>query len=225
MRFPLLLLIFLIKTSTIIAQNYTSLGDAPKKAVRAYEKAQDLEKERAAEQAEEQYKKAIELAPIFIDAHFALAELYYKQQRFEEAKKHYTQTVQMSAIYKPQATFTLGLISERDKKWAEAADLYDAFLRLKRDAELIEKAKQRTAYCRFRATAYANPVPFKPVNMGSNINSGNDEYLPSLSLAHRSTRRATKAHKRLPLTAKQLCSTLATVPTAWANAIFTFQTL
>ena len=33
----------------------------------------------------------------------------------------------------------------------------------------------------FRRTAMANPVPFKPENMGANVNSPDDEYLPTLT--------------------------------------------
>jgi outer membrane protein OmpA-like peptidoglycan-associated protein len=175
-------LFLLCLAQTLCAQDYTSLGDAPKKALNAYEDGVYQVREKAWDKAETAFLKAIKIAPNFIDAHWQLGELYYTQKSLAKAEQCYQATVRLSPNYKPQTLFTLGLIHEQAKNWAQAADDYDAFLQLKRDPELIKKAIFQTAYCRFRALAYANPVPFIPKNLGENINSKHDEYLPSLSI-------------------------------------------
>jgi outer membrane protein OmpA-like peptidoglycan-associated protein len=176
------LFISFFAASNMIAQNYVSFGDAPKKASKAYDEAIEFLREKELVKAEEALQKAVKVAPNFIDAHWQLGELYFQQKKYPEAETAYKRSVQLSQSYKPQTLFTLGLIQERQKNWAKAADQFDEFLKLRRDPELIKKATRQAAYCRFRAVAYANPVPFEPKNLGKSINTINDEYLPSLSI-------------------------------------------
>lgn len=182
-------LFFAFSGFTNAQMTYVSLGDAPKKALAAYEDGVFYIKERNPDRpernkanAEKQLKKAIEIAPNFIDAHWYLGEFYYTQKRFEEARNSLERVVILNAAYKPQTYFTLGLIEERTKNWAKAVENYRQFLKILRDPKLVADAKYRAEYCAFRAAAYANPVPFTPQNLGDSINTANDEYLPSLSL-------------------------------------------
>ena len=161
---------------------YVSLGDAPKKALQAYEDGQYYMREKEWAKAETALQKATQIAPAFIDAHWQLAELYYQHARFAEAEAAYRQTANLSTRYRPQVLFTLGLLQEKQEKWQAAAEFYAQFVANKRDATLLPEAAYRAAYCAFRAQAYANPVPFAPSNLGPNINNGNNQYLPSLSL-------------------------------------------
>ncbi len=176
--------------SNCMAQTgYVSLGDAPKKALSAYEDAIFLVKEKNPDdpkknkiKAEKLFKKAIEISPSFIDAHWDFAEFLYYQKRYAEAKSEFERVVVLNETYKPQAYFTLGLLEEQEKNWQKASENYRHFLKIKRDPQLHDDAKKRADYCDFRKNAYANPVPFSPKNMGDSINTSNDEYLPSLSL-------------------------------------------
>jgi hypothetical protein len=59
---------------------------------------------------------------------------------------------------------------------------YDAFLQFKNiRVETRDIAELRRASCVFGINAMQNPVPFKPINLGSNVNSSMDDYWPSLS--------------------------------------------
>ncbi|MEY4927911.1 MAG: hypothetical protein RI894_2347 [Bacteroidota bacterium] len=183
------LLIFCVFSLVKAQTNYTSLGNASKKALSAYEDGVFYIKEKYPEnpennrkKAEKFLKKALELSPDFIDAYWQLGEFYYSQKRYDEAKAAYERVVILSASYKPQTYFTLGLLEEKAKNWAKAADNYRNFLKQQRDPQLTGDAKRRANYCVFREKAYANPVPFSPKNLGDSINTTNDEYLPSLSL-------------------------------------------
>ncbi len=175
--------------NSLAQTGYVSLGDAPKKALSAYENAVFLIKEKNPDdpkknkiKAEKYFQKAIEISPNFIDARWNFAEFLYYQKRYAEAKKEFERVVILSETYKPQTYFTLGLLEEQEKNWQKAAENFRHFLQLKRDPLLFDDAKKRADYCDFRKNAYANPVPFSPKNMGDSINTANDEYLPSLSL-------------------------------------------
>ena len=169
--------------NSVAAQGtYTSLGNAPKKALNAYKDAQAKGKEKLYADAIKEYRKSITLAPDFIDAHYELAEILYLQKQYEAARFEYQKVTRLSKTYMPQALFTIGLLYEKEGDWTNAADYYEDFLALKRDPELTAKAKENLPNCRFRAYATENPVPFNPRNMGDSINSERNEYLPSLSL-------------------------------------------
>ncbi|MBR1792435.1 MAG: OmpA family protein [Bacteroidales bacterium] len=68
----------------------------------------------------------------------------------------------------------------------EAINHYEAFLKNAPDNQRMESwrdhAKQGMAIANFRKTSLSNPVAFEPKNLGSAINSRDDEYLPALTV-------------------------------------------
>ena len=42
-------------------------------------------------------------------------------------------------------------------------------------------AKKLLSDCKFSLEAIQHPVPFKPINLGPEINTGDDEYLPAIT--------------------------------------------
>jgi len=48
-----------------------------------------------------------------------------------------------------------------------------------------DSARKMIDKCQFALTQVANPVPFKPENIGQNVNTDLDEYWPSLSVDER----------------------------------------
>ena len=87
------------------------------------------------------------------------------------------------------------------KQYTMAHDCYSHALSLAEQRGMLQWAKEaregmRTA--EWRQHAIDNPVPFKPINLGPNVNTADDEYLPALTadyrmlmFTRRSPRRAT----------------------------------
>lgn len=77
---------------------------------------------------------------------------------------------------------TLGDIYMEQGKWAEARQKFDQFLKTgSRHKAWVEEAQHNIDCIDFRLYALANPVPFNPQNLGANINTAYDEYLPTLT--------------------------------------------
>ena len=81
-----------------------------------------------------------------------------------------------------EAQLLLGTIELRRGNNQVAIDEYEAYFRQKgRNSLWDREAELGLATARFRLQAMANPVPFKPINLGPDINTADDEYLPSLT--------------------------------------------
>ena len=78
---------------------------------------------------------------------------------------------------------TLGDMRMEWGQWDEAERCYEEFLKLdKKHQDWRSEAEHNVECIRFRRTAMQNPVPYHPKNMGNNINSKFDEYLPALTV-------------------------------------------
>ncbi|MCR4659703.1 MAG: OmpA family protein [Bacteroidales bacterium] len=81
-----------------------------------------------------------------------------------------------------EAQLLLGTVELRRGNNEAAAHEYETYQTMKGRNSLWDKEADlglRTA--RFRHNAILNPVPFKPINLGPNVNTADDEYLPSLT--------------------------------------------
>ncbi len=71
----------------------------------------------------------------------------------------------------------------RSEQYDEAIDYYEAFLEHDtKHPHWKETARKNIAIAEFRLRSFVNPVSFEPVNLGTNINSRDDEYLPGLTV-------------------------------------------
>lgn len=77
---------------------------------------------------------------------------------------------------------TLGDYYLEQSRYNEAISQYEGFLRVDhKHKDWREDATKGIATAQFRINAMDHPVPFKPVNLGPNVNTPNDEYLPALT--------------------------------------------
>lgn len=97
----------------------------PKKARKLYEKALKSERNGKPEQAVEKVKQAIDIAPVFFQAHTALAVAYLNTGKFDEAEYHSQIALELNPHYLPAREVKgLGLFFRG--KFREAAEILRA---------------------------------------------------------------------------------------------------
>lgn len=133
------------------------------------------------ESAKEKLELAVKASPKFDKAHLYLANVYYQLEDYSAAIKSYEYTIQQESFpnkvyqYLAQSYFE---VQELDK----AIEQIEQYLANDKISELSKaEGNQLKANAIFSKTAILHPVPFEPINLGSNINSEMDEYLPSLN--------------------------------------------
>lgn len=153
-----------------------------RKAIDAYNSAiQDYSMHRY-EQAAAALKSAITADPQFMDARMLLAEVYEDMNNRELAIQAYAEALEKDPGFYPYGFVRLGNLLFNEGRYGEAESSYLRFLDMHTPGlDQNEKARMAVDRCRFAMEAVANPVPFKPVNLGPSVNSPQDDYWPSLS--------------------------------------------
>jgi outer membrane protein OmpA-like peptidoglycan-associated protein/tetratricopeptide (TPR) repeat protein len=126
-----------------------------------------------------QLQNAVEADKNFIEAHAQLADLHKALAQHKEAAEHYRRVLDLN----PE--FSRGVYLKLGESEITLADYTQAKVHLEKyityptlTAENRFYARKLIADCDFSIEAINKPVPFKPVNLGPEINSANDEYLP-----------------------------------------------
>ena len=151
-----------------------------KRALAQYNKGREYLNTDKAAKATESFLDALADAPTFIDARILLADSYYAQQNYTQAGNELKRALMIDSLYMPRMLYSLGKYAEKDKDWLNAARYFERFARIDK-TELGNKATYLAANNRFRYTAYKNPVPFVPKNMGAAVNASGPEYFPSIT--------------------------------------------
>lgn len=165
---------------SVRAQNYTT-GD--KKAIKLYEKGQTALYQGNGDEAVRCFEQALAVDGGFLEAHLMLAEWFFDTRKPDQARSHYRAVVDANPSFFPAAWLQLGKLELADGNYDKAESDFSNLLKYEtKDKSRREEAQQGIETARFRKNAIANPVPFKPVNLGANVNTAADEYLPSLTV-------------------------------------------
>ena len=121
--------------------------------------------------------------------------------QYEEAVKLLHRALDIDPTY-AEAWLLLGNQQMALQQYADAVESYDKCLGISPLSKQWEKeAVSNRSTAQWRRHAVENPVPFRPVNLGSNVNSGYDEYMPALTADYRTlvfTRRARRRPETPP---------------------------
>jgi outer membrane protein OmpA-like peptidoglycan-associated protein len=173
----LALLLFVAHTTE--AQDYTTSN---KKAIKAFESGQSDLYQGKTSSAIKSFEQAVQLDPNFCEANLMLAEWYQDAGNADLSKQYYYAAVKSNATFFTPAWLQLGDMELTAGNNEKARDNYQTFLRLDTKNKDRHEAAQHGLDCAtFRLNAVANPVPFTPQNLGTGVNTANDEYLPALT--------------------------------------------
>ena len=161
-------------------------------AISAQSKAEKKFDRAVAMMAKTEYDKAEKLLLEIISDHddfqpayLALGEMYYAEKSFEKAKGMLLEVERIDDKYDFNAYMKLSDIYSREEKYDSAIVYLEKYLSLVPDSERYAERRDEASHLiscfRFRIEALDNPVEFNPKNMGPNINSENNEYLPTMT--------------------------------------------
>lgn len=132
--------------------------------------------------AEIYFREAISIDKRFYEAYMMLGELMAKRRRYSEASLNYKVAVKIDSLYFKPFYFNLANTEMMSGEYYNALIHFNVYLA---QTGMSEKNKiiaaKSVKNCEFALKAMKNPVPFNSVSIGSSINTGDDEYWPSIT--------------------------------------------
>ena len=151
-----------------------------KEAIKQYALANESLDEHLFDDAIAQLQKSIEADGKFIEAHYLLADIYRLTRRNKDAIEEFKKVIVLNADFNRAVYLKMGDAEIALAQYADAQKHLEKYLTYDNISNQNQFwAKKLISDCVFSLQAIAHPVPFKPVNMGSEINTADDEYLPT----------------------------------------------
>ena len=161
---------------------YTTRKTTNSHALGAYKKGNEYVQRQQFDKAISQYKKSLKKDPLMVDAIIKLGGVYYEMGDFNKAKSYFRKVIKIAPNYKPKVYYTLAVIATKSKDYETAIGLGEKYLSYpKIKGRKRVSGEQKLANWRFAKDAVKHPLPFKPKNLGPNINTFEPEYLPSFT--------------------------------------------
>ena len=155
----------------------------PKKAMKAYESAQDAFVKRDYEKAISQVEKAVKIDSDYAEAWLLQGEIGMESGKYDLATEGYERSLQADSLLFPPAALTLAGLYDKKMRYADEIKLLEWFQKTAPGNKANdEKAARMLVNARFRDEAVKHPVDFNPVNLGEGVNTKNDEYVNALEL-------------------------------------------
>ena len=178
MKVFFVLVLTLCLSVALYAQRQYSTTD--KEAIKQYALANESLDEHLYDDAIAQLQKSIEADNKFIEARYLLADVYRLLRRNKESIDEFKNVITLSPDFNRAVYLKLGDVQISQAQYAEAQKNLEKYLTYSDISNQNQFwAKKLIADCEFSINAIAHPVPFKPVNMGPEINTADDEYLPT----------------------------------------------
>jgi outer membrane protein OmpA-like peptidoglycan-associated protein/tetratricopeptide (TPR) repeat protein len=131
----------------------------------------------------ERFSKLLALKSDFTEGYLRLASNHFQQKSFQKSEELFLQAIETSPDFDIEMYYSLAMVQKELGKRLAAAENLDIYIdKEKSNPEKVQKAIKLRDNFRFSAFAYQHPVPFKPIEIGDNINSQNSEYFPLISL-------------------------------------------
>ncbi|PKQ65183.1 hypothetical protein BZG02_03525 [Labilibaculum filiforme] len=179
-RSVILILFCLLLGFTSNAQKKYSVKS--KRAIKNYELASEAYRHMDNSEALKYLEGAIEQSPDFIEAWLFKADVLHETGKTKLEIEAYQKAIEIDANFFENVHFNLANAYLKIGEYQKALTKYEYFLSLSNGSGRNQKlAKFRRESCLFAIKSIANPVNFKPVNLGESVNSEFDEYWPSIT--------------------------------------------
>lgn len=181
MKFAIFILLFpFMLVNSVLAQEYVTNKTVNPKAKKLFEKYEEARKQWKPEESLKYLEKALEEEPNWINAHIEVASIYNAQKDFIKAKAALEKVVQLDSTYEPRVLYSLSKLHALDQEYGRATALLRSYLRLQgSDVTNREKLNNELLQWEWRKDAIANPVEHSPTRLPDQINTADEESLPS----------------------------------------------
>ena len=127
-------------------------------------------------------KQAEQKDPQYADIYIMKGDVYNFSLKSDSAFRCYSRAIDLLENPDPMLYFIAANEGAKCARYRDALRYYEVFMREGvQYTDVLAEAQKGMANCRFGIDAMEHPVKFHPVNLGSAINSGWDEYLASIT--------------------------------------------
>ena len=176
-------MLLIVLQSHSFSQQFTrELSTESKKAAKSYEQARIYLSIRNYELAEEELLNAIKIDPRFIEAYLILGDLYSDIGKTNDAIRYYNSAIKINPGFFPDMLYIVAVKGLSAGNYEEARSHLLNYLKYPESSDKKGSVEKMLKTCDFAIDAMQNPVSFKPVNLGTDINSQYPEYFPCLTV-------------------------------------------
>jgi len=177
MRIVLLSFLLICISVCSFAQSQYSTTD--REAIKHYALANEALDNREFKAATDELLKAIDRDPKFTEAHLLLADVLHVLKQNKLSIEEYRKVIAINPDFSRGVYLKLGESEISDAQYVIAQQHLQKYLTYPNIQDKdIYFAKKLLKDCDFSLEAIQHPVSFKPINVGPEINTGADEYLP-----------------------------------------------
>lgn len=164
-------------------QSYVSLKNATESLKKSYLEALQLNKKGDFERSVKVFSKILKSEPRFIDARIQLGAALEELKSVDLAIDEYKNVLKIDTLYEPKVLKALGRLLKGKGNYQEAAYFYQRFSVLSTNNQDAKDASANEARnCLFIANTLVHKKEIQTQNLGPNINTQANEYLPCLSV-------------------------------------------
>src|SRR6056297_714870 len=157
---------------SIVGQIPGELTTTNNRAKKAFEEALQKYNLRNVEGAYQSFQDAIRHDPDFIEVYIVMGEMFQSINEHQMAAESFASAIEIDPDFFPNLFFYASESLLALGEYQQADDYLKRFVTFDNISENIRKmAAFNLKRCDFALEAIANPVPFDPQNLGSNINS------------------------------------------------------
>ncbi len=180
--FIILLSFFPNKESYSQFSNNKNFTTNSRKAKKAMKRAMNYFEIKEYKEAIMYCKDAIKADSSFVEAYLLAGQMYQEQRKTELSMYYYKKASQVNPEFYPKVFFILATYELEVGKYEDALSDYKRYLRSPNlDKRFQNAINQGVEKAYFGIDMMSKPVPFNPVNLGSSINTNNDEYINTVS--------------------------------------------
>jgi len=173
-----LILLFCVSTTGLSAQDRV-LSSKNRDAIKDYTLANSAINETDYEQATQLLYSAVKRDDKFIEAFALLGDVLRLKRNYKEAIPQYRTVNKLNPDYSRAIYLRLGEAEIFTADYVTAKTDLEKYLMFENSTEANRfYVRKLITDCEFSLDALKHPVNFKPVNMGPEINTADDEYLP-----------------------------------------------
>jgi len=172
--------IFILFSAYTFGQTYST---EDKKAIKLFEQARNAYSNSLYDKSLELLDEALALDSTFLEIYLMKSDIYQELDTVPAQINSLESVIRLNSSKYPKLYFTLGNAYYRTGFYQQATNSYSIYLKKAgNEGTFADKAKQNIEKCAGAVKLLKQPVSFKSVNMGPNINSEDDEYWPSITV-------------------------------------------
>ncbi|SHM06786.1 OmpA family protein [Mucilaginibacter sp. OK098] len=170
-------LLFFITNYTFAQQRQYSTTD--REAIKYFALANQSLDDHLYDDAIGNLQKAIEADNKFVEAHAVLGDLLRQMRNYKASIEQFHKVIALNPEFNRAVYLKAGEMEISNAQYELAQQHLEKYLTYPNiTAQNTYYAQKLITDCKFSIQAIAHPVPFKPINLGPEINTEADEYLP-----------------------------------------------